>query len=228
MDTTALMSKVAEVAPQHYKFLVKTASEIKDSPYKDEVLGELDGLMKQAIAMTHVPAQGLQMPRWAGAAGKSLLGGAGAIAGATAAGIAYALAGDMYDAARRGITKSRNYQSMMEANPGLKRLPAKDVQRTFSVLHKLNPEFAAEPSIAGAWVQRQATFGEDALGDTNALKSLIDSRKGLMESKRLPQAPKTERGPKGIGKKDLEDGLGGLHDRFNQWDAVSGSGPKQP
>jgi hypothetical protein len=179
MDTTVLMSKVAEVAPQHYEFLVKTASEVKDSPFKDEILTELDGLMKMAF----------QMPGWAASAGKSMMSGAGAIGGAAMAGIAYALAGDMYDAARRGITKSRNYQSMLDANPGLKRLPAKDVQRSFSVLHKLNPEFAAEPSIAGAWVQRAATYGEDALADTNSLKSLIDSRKGLSESKRLPQPP---------------------------------------
>lgn len=176
MSTDQLMQKVAEVAPRHHDYLLKTAEEIRRSPFRDEIVQELDGLIKKASMM-----QGF---------GTRMMGGAGAVGGAVAAGIAYSLAGDMYDAAKRGITKSRDYKTMLAANPDLKQFDAKTVQKSFSVLHKLNPEFAGEPTIAGAWVKRQATFGDDGMADTTSLKSLIESRKGMAESKKLPQVPR--------------------------------------
>lgn len=219
---TDIMQKVADIAPKHYAFLVKTAGEIKASPFKDEILGELDGLVKKAF----------QMPGWASSAGKSFGGGAATVGGAVAAGIAYALAGDMYDAAKRGITKTRNYQNMLAANPELKQMPAKQVQQAFSVLHHFNPEFASDPTVSGAWVKRQATFGEDAFGNSQELGQLITSRKNLGDAKRLPAVPQFGgKGPKGLSKKDLEEQVGvlqddlgahakGIHGRFNQWDAA--------
>lgn len=192
MNDVTLMEKMAEVAPQHYNFLLKTAEEIKTSPYKDEIVEELNGLMKLALD-------------W-GALGRGALGTAGAVgvAAGTAAlgGIAMSLAGDMYDAAKRGITKTRNYKQMMNANPELRDLPAKSVQKAFSVLHRFNPEFSGDPTVAGAWVKRQATFGEDSFGDVNQMKQLIDSRKSLADTKRLPNLPQM---PDFAGKKlDLE------------------------
>lgn len=199
MSYQKLMQKVAEVAPKHHEFIIKTAEEVKASPFFEEISTELDGLMKKAF----------QMPGWASEAGKSFAGGAGAVGGAVAAGIAYALAGDLYDAAKRGITKSRNYQAMLSENPDLKQLPAKNVQKTFAVLHRLNPEFASDPTIAGAWVKRQAVFGEDSLGDAGNLKQLVDARKGLTDVRRLPNVPqvpgqkgKTELGGQDRGKLD--------------------------
>ncbi len=180
MSYDKLMQKVAEVAPRHHEFLLKTAAEVKTSPYKEEITSELDGLMKKAF----------EMPGWAGGMGKSMASGAGMVGGAVAAGIAYALAGDMYDAAKRGITKSRNYQAMMSQNPDLKEMPAKNVQQAFSVLHHFNPEFSSNPIVAGSWVRRQATYGEDVLGNTQELGQLISSRKNLSDSKKLPAVPK--------------------------------------
>lgn len=191
MSYEKLMEKVAEVAPQHHEFLLKTAEEVKTSPFKDEITEELDGLMKKAF----------QMPGWAAGMGKSFAGGAAGVGGAVAAGIAYALAGDMYDAAKRGITKSRNYQAMLAENPDLKQMPARNVQKAFSVLHKLNPDFASDPTIAGAWVKRQATFGEDAFGDAGNLKQLVDARKSLNDTRRLPGVPSFP-GAGGKGGKD--------------------------
>lgn len=199
MSYDQLMQKVAEVAPKHHEFLLKTAEEVKTSPYKDEITEELDGLMKKAF----------QMPGWASNMGKSMAGGAGMVGGAVAAGIAYALAGDMYDAAKRGITKSRNYQQMMAANPDLKQLPAQSVQKAFSVLHRFNPEFASDPTVAGAWVKSRSQFGEDAYANVQDMGQLISSRKNLMDAKKLPSVPqvpgqrsKTELGKDDRGKLD--------------------------
>lgn len=203
MSYDKLMQKVAEVAPKHHAFLTKTAEEVKSSPFKDEITTELDGLMKKAFQMPGWASQGLQT------AGKGLIGGAGMVGGAVAAGIAYALAGDMYDAAKRGITKTRNYQSMLSQNPDLKQMPAKQVQQAFSVLHHFNPEFASDPTVAGAWVKRQATYGEDAFGNSQELGQLISSRKNLSDAKKLPTVPalpgqkgKTELGKDDRGKLD--------------------------
>lgn len=211
-----LMEKVASAAPKHYDFLLKTAEEVKVSPFKEEILKELDSLMKTAM----------QMPGFMnGPAAKSFGAGALGVGGAVAAGIAYALAGDLYDATKRGITKSRNYQSMLRENPDLKQLPAKSVQKTFSVLHRLNPEFASDPTIAGAWVKRQAVYGEDSMGDAQTLKHLIDARKGLGEVRRLPQVPQFPGGKKdgaGFGQKqqkqlhDLNAGVVDLDDRLGR------------
>lgn len=215
MSYDELMQKVAEVAPTHHAFLLKTAEEIKHSPFNDEITEELAGLMKLAF----------QMPGWASQAGKAISMGAAGVGGAVAAGIAYSLAGDMYEAAKRGITKSRDYRNMLDNNPDLKQMPAKNVQKAFSVLHKLNPEFAAEPTIAGAWVKRQATYGEDSFGDANQLKQLIDSRKGLAETKKLPSVPSFPGAKKdggGFGQKertslkDLNDGVVDLDDRLGK------------
>lgn len=222
MDT---IEKLAEIAPRHYAFLVKTAEEIKDSPFKDDILSELDVLVKKAFNLPKMPNMSWAAPA-AKAVGMSALG----VAGAAGAGIAYALAGDMYDAAKRGLTKTRNYKNMLEANPDLKQLPAKNVQKAFSVLHRLNPEFSGDPTISGAWVKRQSTFGEDAFGDAAGLKSLIDSRKSLTDLRRLPAVPQTSKG-RGLSQKDLEKQVGILqndigaysgriNDRFDSWDAA--------
>jgi hypothetical protein len=216
MWQTTLMQKVAEVAPKHHDFLLKTAEEVKNSPFKEEIVGELDGLMKKAF----------QMPVWAGDAARNFGGGAATVGGAVAAGIAYALAGDMYDAAKRGITKTRNYKTMLMENPDLKTMPAKNVQKAFSVLHKLNPDFASDPTIAGAWVKRQAIYGDDSLGDAGNLKQLVDARKGLSESRRLPAVPQFGGKKPGLNKKDLNevmDGhMGGLHDRLSDLERIPG------
>lgn len=218
------MEKLAEVAPKHYAFLVKTAEEIKDSPFKDDIVDELDSLVKKAF---NLPNMG-----WAAGPAKAVGMSALGVAGAAGAGIAYALAGDMYDAAKRGLTKSRNYKNMLEANPDLKQLPAKNVQKAFSVLHRLNPEFSADPTISGAWVKRQSTFGEDTFGDATQLKHLIDSRKSLTDLRRLPAVPQSSsRKPGGLSKEDLVKQVGILqndigaysgkiNDRFDSWDAA--------
>ncbi len=208
-----LMQKMAEVAPQHYNFLLKTAEEIKASPFKEEILAEFDGLMKTALDWRSM--------------GGSALKGMGAIGGAVGAaavgGIAMALAGDMYEAAKRGLTKTRNYKAMMAANPNLRELPAKDVQKAFSVLHRFNPEFSSEPSVAGAWVKRQAVFGEDGLGSMQELKGLIDTRKGVADAKRLPNVPEIKGlggGRKGGKEGKEKDGPGGGGGNEQQLQAI--------
>jgi hypothetical protein len=171
MITDILMQKVAEAAPEKYLFIMKTAEEVRESPYRDEILEQLGAIVKKAAAMGN-PSM---LRRFGGAAA-----GVGAMA---ATGIAYSLAGDMYDAVKRGISKTRNYRTMLEANPDLKDLPAANVQKAFATLHRFNPEFAGDPTVAGSFVRRQAQFPEF---DTNQLANLVGARKNLSDLKKLP------------------------------------------
>lgn len=216
-----IMQKVAQVAPRHYEFLMKTASVINASPFREEVLDEMNTLVKKAMNWGAIKG-GLRAG--AGVTGKGALALGGAVGAAAAGGIALALAGDMYDAAKRGITKGRDYTAMMQANPHLQNMPAKEVQKAFSVLHRFNPEFAGDPTVAGAWVGRQVnvtSMQPDEYANLNTLKPLIDARKNLADSKKItPFMPKDrdKKGPPGVSRHDLEDSIGGLHDRFTDFE----------
>lgn len=215
-----IMQKVAQVAPRHHKFLVKTAGEINASPFREEILGEMDTLVKKAMNWGAVKG-GLQAG--AGAVGRGALALGGAVGAAAAGGIALALAGDMYDAAKRGITKGRDYTAMMQANPHLQKMPAKEVQKAFSVLHRFNPEFAGDPTVAGAWVGRQVnvtSMQPDEYANLNTLKPLIDARKNLADTKKIApfKLDREKKGPPGLSRNDLDDSIGGLHDRLSDFE----------
>jgi hypothetical protein len=167
----------------------------------------------------------------AGMAGKGALALGAAVGTAAAGGIALALAGDMYDAAKRGITKGRDYKSMMKENPSLQRLPAKDVQKAFSVLHRFNPEFASDATVAGAWVGRQVqvtSMNPDAYADSSMLKGLVDSRKNITDVRKIApfkMEPPNKKIPPGVSRIDFENAMGGLHDRFTSMERNSPFGP---
>jgi hypothetical protein len=107
---------------------------------------------------------------------------------ALAAGVAYHLAGDIYDATRRAITKTHHYKQMLEVNPDLRDRPAKTVQRIFSTLHKFNPEFAGDPSVAGSFVRNNLELAGSDQGtvDMHTLINLVGARKNLSDVKKLP------------------------------------------
>jgi hypothetical protein len=223
-----IMQKIAQVAPRHYAFLTKTADEIKTSPFRDEIFDEMGELIKEALDWNSLKG-GLRAG--AGMAGKGALALGGAVGAAAAGGIALALAGDLYESAKRGITKGRDYKSMMQQNPQLQKFPAKDVQKAFSVLHRFNPDFAGDPTVAGAWVGSRVELGQDEqYGNITELKSLIDSRKNLADIRKLsPFKPeRKEKGPPGLSKADLGSEFAALHDRFTGLEQNMGPVPTYP
>lgn len=225
--THDIMQKVAKVAPRHYEFLRKTAGEINESPFREETLGEMDSLIKKAMDWNSMKG-GLLAGAGMMGRGAATLGGA--VGAAAAGGIALALAGDMYEAAKRGITKGRDYKSMMQANPALKNMSAKEVQKAFSVLHRFNPEFASDPTVAGAWVGRQVqvtSMNPDMYADANTLKGLVDSRKNIADTKKIApfKMETNKKMPPGVSRMDFENAMGGLHDRFTSMERNSPFGP---
>lgn len=176
MSASYLMEKVAESSPDVYEYLLKTAEEVSSSPFRDEIVGEMDSVMEKAARV--VGAGG----NLGGALGAAAPWGK-AIGGIVATGVATDLAGDLYDAVRRGITKGRNYKKMLEANPELKDEAKENpaVKSSFETLHRFNPEFSADPYIAGQFVNQSVNIGPDLGG----MKDLAQARKNIRDTRSL-------------------------------------------
>lgn len=192
MDKNELMQKIAAAAPERFDVIAKFASELETGPFEEEVDEEIDALVKKAFNF--------------GAMGQAAGNAAAGVGAAVATGILYSLAGDMTDAIKRGITKTRNYKSMLGANPDLKQMPAQDVQKAFAVLHRFNPDFASEPTVAGNFVRQQVNMTHDGnmSVDTKQLTELVNSRKNLADTRKLPvpgQVPWQAKGQKDQSKK---------------------------
>jgi hypothetical protein len=110
---------------------------------------------------------------------KAWLGAAG---GALALGLAGAMATDLYDAAKRGLTKGMNYRRIMEANPELKKnIPAKQLKSSFDTFHRYAPDFTADPNLGGQILKAMAEIPEN---QHQIVKDLLNSRKNLRDVKK--------------------------------------------
>ncbi len=171
-----LMKKVAEVAPTHYDYLVKTAGEIRQSPFRDEVVSEMAGIMKaaedsqQKIAFSFGAVAG-GIGNAASHVGNQPL--VKYIGSTVAAGVALSLASDLYEAARRGLTKSRHWSNMLEQDPSLAEQSKTDpmVKTVFTTLHRFNPEFSGDPHVAASFVKNMLEYP----GDTSLPQQLVKS-----------------------------------------------------
>lgn len=143
-------------------------------------------------------------------AGRAALG----LGSAVGVGIAGAVAGDLYDAAKRGLTKGTNLKRILANNPELQRGNRKAVITSFNTLHRYAPEFTADPMLGGQILNRMIELPNDQL---NLVKDLLSSRKVLREAKKNQfSLGKTEfpRGGKSLGDKIDDEQT----DRaFKQW-----------
>jgi hypothetical protein len=177
-----LMQKVAEVAPSHYEFLTKTAHEIRNSPWRDEIVGEMNTIIKAAEKSAEKLAFSFGgVAQGMGQAAKKMMDHPLPmfIASSVAAGVATNLAGDLYEAARRGLTKSRHWSNMLKANPDLAEQAQSDpaVKTMFDTLHRFNPEFAGDPHVAASWVKTQISFPDDI----GIQERMVQSRKAVRD-----------------------------------------------
>lgn len=107
---------------------------------------------------------------------------AGAVGGMIAAGLAGAVATDLYDAAKRGLTKGMNYKRILEMNPDIKKnYDQKDLKKTFDTLHRYAPDFTADPNLGGQILRAMAEIPQD---QHQLVKDLINSRKNLRDTKK--------------------------------------------
>lgn len=108
---------------------------------------------------------------------QALIGGAGMLV----AGLGSALATDLYDAAKRGLTKARNFRRIMAVTPELQGADTKRVKASYSALHKFAPEFTSDPIMGGSILT--ALVGAPSGLEHQILTNAIKSRKDLQDAK---------------------------------------------
>ena len=178
-----LTEMIPKVAPQHHELLVKLGTDLQADPYCDEIAQEMDGIIKKAEACLEGIAKTAAVKDLRG--WKDVAKGTGAAFGIMAAGgIALALAGDLYEAAKRGLTRGRDYKNMLAANPDL-RSPSKSakVKSSFGTLHRFNPEFAKDPNVAGSFVRNAIEVPGSELATA---KDLVQARDSMQKARALP------------------------------------------
>ena len=104
-----------------------------------------------------------------------------AAAGSAASGVLNSIAGDLYDAAKRGLSKQRNFNAIMKANPDLKVHPQARREAAFDALHLYAPEMTADPLVGGGLLKNmiEGPAGNEAV----VIKDMLMARKNLIEAK---------------------------------------------
>lgn len=104
-----------------------------------------------------------------------------ALGGAAMAALGGAIATDLFDVAKRGLTKSTNFKRIMEANPELKKdIDPARLKTSFDLIHRYAPEFTADPIMGGSILKAVAELpGNEVV----MIKDLIKSRGELLTSK---------------------------------------------
>lgn len=107
------------------------------------------------------------------------------LAGAGIAGmVGTALVNDMYSAAKSALTKGRNFERMVQAEPELKQYPADKVKAYFNTLHeKGGPEMSGDPVLAAAFVKQQLDFHGSSIIDQ--VNKIVGIRENLHKSQGL-------------------------------------------
>lgn len=178
-----LMEKVAEA-------IVHLEASDKDGA--TELLKEIDDIANYAVVKTAGAADiAKAVGRGALSAGKAFGSNAGKgaviVGGMIGAGLAAAVATDLYDAAKRGITKSTNFKRVMEGNPDLQRSVDKErLRQSFDAIHRYAPEMTADPLVGGAILKSVAELPGN---EFTSIKAIIDARKSLQEAKHKGFSP---------------------------------------
>lgn len=120
------------------------------------------------------------------------LGRFGMAVGATvAAGLGSAIASDLYDEMKRGMSRGRNFKNIMNANPDLiKAYDKSQLRSSFNVVHRYAPEFTADPMMGGALLK---SLTEMPQSEHQVIEKLINARKNLIEAKRKQFSPSSFR-----------------------------------
>jgi hypothetical protein len=126
----------------------------------DEYLGMKNGMSKTAAQ----PPIGEMLGRSA-VSGAAMAAGFGLVSAAAKA----------YTA----MTKKRDYERMMEANPDLETARRSDIKtfiRHYNALRTMNPQFAAEPVVAGSYMRQMSAYPESA---GKVVVEALQARRGI-------------------------------------------------
>lgn len=113
--------------------------------------------------------------------GQAAIGVAASIGVGVAASLGSAIAADLFDTAKRGLTKARDLRRIMASNPKL-REEVNDPERlkpAFNALHHYAPDLMKDPLVGGSLLK---SLANQAPGNEHVLiRDLIGSRKNLVD-----------------------------------------------
>lgn len=113
--------------------------------------------------------------------------------GTVAGGLLGAITTDLYDAAKRGLTKGRNFSRIMEHNPTLKReVDKKQLTMAYDALHRFAPDFTADPMVGGALLKQVAELPQMS---HKTIFELIGAEKNINDGKGRHFAEMSKLGP---------------------------------
>lgn len=75
-----------------------------------------------------------------------------------------------------GITKSRDFNEMLHANPDIREMDRVRVQRAFNTLRRFAPTMSQDPLVAGTWVKRSADYD---MIDHKSIGELINAQRSV-------------------------------------------------
>lgn len=180
MNTDEILSNAHEVKPE---LVDKAAASLQllekmGSPYAEDLREEFQHI----LSFTQEKVAGAKEQ-----AGLKVLKTVGVGIGATLGGmLATSVATDLYDAAKRGLSRGVNFRRILAANPELaKAHDMGTLKSSFNTIHRYAPEFTADPLFGGSLLHNMAAMVEDKrIGiDPRPIKDIIDSRKNLQEAK---------------------------------------------
>lgn len=104
-----------------------------------------------------------------------------AAVGGVLATLGTAVAMDLYDAAKRGLSKGVNFKRMMETNPNLRTMDKAKVRSAFDAVHRFGgPEYTSDPLAGGAMVKHLAELPEYS---PEAVSKMVSARKSIIDSR---------------------------------------------
>ena len=163
----AVMEKVAAMTYLTEKLDSEVARQCTED-FKT-ILDRASSGMEKVSALTPLQAAGLSV--------------AGSIAGA----LGTALSADLYDAAKKGLTASRNFNNILKHNPELESsFKKEDLRRAFNSIHKMGPEFTADPTLGGQLLFAASRSPESL---PHLLKDLVATRKNILDAKHRQFSP---------------------------------------
>jgi len=141
MTVEEILRAASDASPEK---LEKVASalfylENVEPSFANELKSEIREIAGYSLEKSAGVAGGLNVPQ-------SIAIGAATMAGA---GLLAATATDLYDAAKRGLTRGRNFNRIMEANPEFKS-DKKLALQAFNAIHRYAPELTADPLVGGS------------------------------------------------------------------------------
>lgn len=179
--------------PEVVQDMLRTATELKDSPFVGDFKREQREILESAEGAIPKVAKNLGMSlgefdtyvshhvdKTAANMGfGATMGRAGAEVGLNAIkSIAQIAMSDLYNHGKGALTEKRNFERMMKENPDLHEIPHDRVKSLFKTLHRLGgTELSGDPNVAGTFV-RGNSFSSSGI-DMKGVESMIGARSNL-------------------------------------------------